>query len=138
MPSELYHQGVILRDTVARSETAFVIKTSHRFFSGFPDLLIKIPEFDTCYIEVKKGTVSNGAVAVNTTVLQRKIMGRMKRAGIRVCVWVVIEDGRDYYMLITPPECTKVLITDIKSLPKKSPGNPWPIKEMILNHNWEK
>ena len=138
MPSELNHQTAIVKDTFAGFPSAFAMKTSHRFFSGFPDLLIKIPGVEPCYVEVKKGTVSKGMVSINTTVLQRKTMEKMKKAGMKVCVWTVIEDGKDYRMLITPPECTKVVLVDIQQLPKKSPGNPWPIHDMIVNHDWEK
>jgi len=138
MPSELHHQRVIVKDVMFGPTTAFAMKTSHRFFSGFPDLLIKIPEFEPCYVEVKKGVVSKGFVNIGTTILQRKFLQRLKNSGMKVCVWVVIEDGKDCYILMVPPECTKVMINNIKSLPKRSPGSPWPIKDMILNYDWEK
>jgi len=137
MPSELYHQRKIINDVLNNFPNSFAMKTSHRFLSGFPDLLIKIPGEDPIYVEVKKGNLVRDHVKVNTTVLQRKTMKDMKYAGLKVCVWVVVEQKPNTLMLVVPPECTKVAVSDSSSLVKRAPGRGWPIQEMIAKHNWE-
>jgi hypothetical protein len=113
------------------------MKTSHRFMGGFPDLMIKIPGEELFYVEIKKGKIIKGMMKVETTTLQRETMKRMKNAGIRVCVWIVIEGKPTHKMVAVPSNCTKVGGIEESQLFHRVIGKGWPIKEIIHQFNWE-
>jgi hypothetical protein len=140
MPSELVHQRTIIKDAIADNPNTFAIKNTHRFMSGLPDLLIKHPELDfPAYIEVKKGVLNNTDrnLKVTTTTLQRQTMIKMRKSGLKVAVWVVLEYGsRLFRLAAVPPECTMVHIENLDVLPTRSPGHPWPIKSILQQQNW--
>lgn len=107
------------------------MKMSNHFMSGIPDLIIKVPGHDVIFVEVKKGEVDkDGMVTVKTTPLQRQIMRKMGESGLRVEVWVVIEDDKELAMLRTVPEATKVLCR-LDMLPRRKRGVGWQIEDFL-------
>jgi hypothetical protein len=118
-------------DARAQRTDVFAMKMSNHFMSGIPDLIIKVPDHEVIFVEVKKGEVGkDGMVAINTTPLQRQIMRKMKESGLRVEVWVVIEDDNELAMLRTVPEATKVLCK-LNTLPRRKRGVGWPIEDFL-------
>lgn len=133
MASELKIQSQIMEDAKSCSINAYAMKMSNHFLSGIPDLMIKLPDQDVIFVEVKKGEMSKeGSVAINTTPLQRQTMRLMEKSGLRVEVWVVINDDGDLRMLRTVPESTRVMC-DVKSLPRRKRGEGWAITEFLNN-----
>jgi hypothetical protein len=99
--------------------------------SGVPDLFMKAPGHDAMFVEVKVADYKKkGYVKVETTLLQREVMIRMERAGMRCEVWVVVVDASGTYMLRTPPEATRVECS-LDSLVRKERGSPWPIVDFV-------
>ena len=133
MTSELKIQNQIMDDARKLRTDAFAMKMSHHFMSGIPDLIIKVPEYDVILVEVKKGEMGiDGMVKVNTTALQRQTMKVMEESGLRVEVWVVVEDDGDMCMLRTVPEATRVLCR-LDQLPRRKRGIGWQIEDFLKN-----
>lgn len=134
MPAELYHQRTIIEDAKKISNLTFAVKLSHRFMSGIPDLLLSVPGYQPTFVEVKKvdGNWHKNTIKVNTTPLQRATMKAMTDSGLRVEVWVAIEDGADTYMLRVRPEMTTIQC-DWWTLPKRKRGEGWPIADFLKN-----
>ena len=131
MTSELKIQSQIMDDARAQRTDVFAMKMSNHFMSGIPDLIIKVPDHDVIFVEVKKGEIGkDGMVAVKTTPLQRQTMKKMEESGLRVEVWVVVEDGNELAMLRTVPEATRVLCR-LDMLPRRKRGIGWPIEQFL-------
>lgn len=137
MSTELYYQRQILVDAKAQDENVYAIKMAHRFLSGIPDLMIKMPGHDVLFVEVKKGDVGKtGKVKIDTTALQRSTMATMGRAGFRCEVWVVLpkaSSDRWPRMLRTSPDMTVVQLHDVDALPARARGEPWDVRSFIEN-----
>lgn len=137
MSNELYYQRQILVDAKAVDPDAFAIKMAHKFISGIPDLMIKMPGHDVIYVEVKKGVMTKtGTIKVDTTPIQRATMLKMEKSGIRCEVWVVIDKGYNGSwptMVRVPPDVTSVQVEDPSKLPARVRGTAWPIKDFLEN-----
>jgi hypothetical protein len=133
MTSELKIQNQIMDDARKLRTDVFAMKMSHHFMSGIPDLIIKVPGYDVILVEVKRGEMGiDGMVKVNTTALQRQTMKVMEESGLRVEVWVAIEDEKEMCMLRTVPEATRV-VCRLDRLPHRKRGIGWQIEDFLNN-----
>ena len=129
MISELHFQNQILEDVVNYNPKAWAIKLAHRFLAGIPDLLIKVPDHDVLFIETKIAKPTKNGIKVETTPLQRATMQMMNRAGLKVAVWILVDE-------VGLVRCTYD-VTEMKrwnNVVTRVRGKGWPIEELITNH----
>lgn len=134
MSSELYYQRQILNDVKEIDPKSFAMKMAHKFLSGIPDLMIKMPGHDVVFVEVKKGKPGErGVMKVGTTALQRSTMAKMVASGVRCEVWVVIDkyDGSWPAIVRVPYHVESVRLEKGTVLPLRKRGERWPIMEFI-------
>lgn len=129
MISELHFQNQILEDVVNYNPKAWAIKLAHRFLAGIPDLLIKVPDHDVLFIETKIAKPTKNGIKVETTPLQRATMQMMNRAGLKVAVWILVDE-------VGLVRCTYD-VTEMKrwnNVVTRVRDKGWPIEELVTNH----
>lgn len=129
MPTELELQAKLVE--AVKEAGGFGYKQSNKFLAGPPDLYLSHPSTGAVYIEIKKNY--RGDRKVSTTTLQRETMKRMRLAGSKCAVAVLIEqDG--------PSGSYDIYITDFTDSDRidntwdkfhKNRGEPWPIILMM-------
>ena len=129
MISELQFQNQILDDVLKYNPKSWAIKLSHRFIAGIPDLLIKVPDHDVLFIETKIAKPTKNGIKVETTPLQRATMHMMNRAGLKVAVWILVDEVGLVRCTYNVTEISKYdnSVTRVR-------GKGWPIEELITNY----
>jgi hypothetical protein len=134
MSKELRYQTQILEDVKSFDRRSFAIKMSNRFLGGIPDLLIKVPDYEIVFVEMKQVDLSpkSKTIKVETKPIQKVTLKLMERAGISVAVWIVVSfDGTSGIARTTWDTTTMKIDTD--KLIYRPRGQIWPIKELITN-----
>ncbi len=133
MATEVYYQSQVIKDTLFTCKGAVAFKMAHRFISGIPDLLIKVPEYPVILVEmklVKFNSLKTRSIKVQTTELQRRFMQDFEMAGIHCEVWIVIEGGKNPEMIRAPYNSERVDLEE-KSIVVRERGQKWPIMKFL-------
>ena len=131
--NELHYQKQIIEDVKKSFKNAYAIQMNNRFLAGIPDLLIKVPECDVLFVEMKvMKWHGSPTIPVETTKLQRVVMRNMERAGLRVAVWVVLE-GENTSVIARTSWCSTSITIDPQLLVRRQPGKRWPILQMVTD-----
>jgi len=126
--NELHFQNQVIDDIIGYNSKSWAIKLAHRFLAGIPDLLIKVPDYDPLFIETKVTRPTKNGIKVETTPLQRATMHMMSRAGLKVAVWVLVDE-------VGIVRCTYD-VTTIKRWDNaltRVRGKGWPVEELLTN-----
>jgi hypothetical protein len=131
--SELIFQKQIIDDAKEFDKRTFGLKMNHRFVSGIPDIILKVPNYEVLFIEAKMiRLTSKGVINVNTTDIQRATMRLMARAGFRVEVWVAVSVVDKQYLVRTAYNSTTLHIDECELI-ERPRGKKWPI-QYLLEH----
>ena len=134
MSIELRYQKQIVDDVKFFDRRSYAIKMSNRFIAGIPDLLIKVPDYEILFVEVKYTVLpkTSSTVLVETTAIQKRTLKVMAGAGLAVAVWVFVDVGKSTGIAKVGWDRTSIDIDPAKLIYRPK-GKIWPIKELLTN-----
>lgn len=121
----------------AKAEGGHAFKMSNRFLVGVPDLFVKLPIYQSCFIECKREDwpkMPGTALRIALTPKQRAHLRAAQKAG-QPAGWVVaFERGRGEFELLAGTDSEAETTTQDHVIQRgihRARGQPWPIEQIV-------